>query len=78
MSCSPSRPVQVRGYFVPPYCRALPKRHPVPMSVRIASSWQNPAQEITPEFLDQLADDWDTFSLTTPNEMQGENDYGQK
>ena len=55
-----ARPVQVRAH-----CRRLPKRHPhpVPMSVRIASVWTDPVKEITAEFLDQLARDWDAYAV---------------
>ena len=31
---------------------------PEPESVKVASSWTDPTKEITPEFLDQLAEDW--------------------
>ena len=38
---------------------------PVPESVKVAAAWKDPVEEITPEFLDQLADDWDR----TPSEV---------
>ena len=63
--CFSSRPVPVRGHWTPDYCRSRPKQHPAPESVRIASRWRNPAQaaqEITPAFLEQLADDWDAYA----------------
>ena len=34
------------------------------MSVQIAKSWKNPAEEIAAEFLDQLAEDLATYATS--------------
>lgn len=60
--CPSLQYVPVRGYWVPAHCRALPRRHFVPKSVEIAQSWKDPVREITPQFLDQLANDLDIFT----------------
>ncbi len=57
---SPSLPKE--QVSVKAHTRSWPKPQPIPRSVQIASCWQNPAQEITPAFLNQLAEDWGTSS----------------